>query len=86
MVKFKVIVSGQPAAFVPTCVYVPELVYVVPFKAHVYESHAVSATVAVVELLIIKLSVVVNGHPAAFVPTCVCIPELVYVVPFNGHV
>jgi hypothetical protein len=41
IVKFNVVVKGQPAAFVPTWVYVPEVVYIVPFKDHVYESQAV---------------------------------------------
>ncbi len=66
--------------------YVPEVVYVVPFKAQVKESQAVSVTVSVVELLIVKFSVVVKVQPNAFVPTCVYVPEVVYVVPFKAHV
>ena len=39
-----------------------------------------------VELLIVKLSVAVLSHPAAFVVLYVYEPELVYVVPFQVYV
>ena len=39
MVKFNVAVESQPTAFVVKKVYVPDVLYVLPF--HTYESHAV---------------------------------------------
>ena len=71
IVKFNVTVESQPAAFVKTFVYAPEAVYVVPFSAHVYESHAVADVDDDVGWVIVKFNVIVESQPAAFGTTFV---------------
>jgi hypothetical protein len=65
MVKFKVAVESQPAAFVVLNVYTPDAVYVLPFQ--LYELHALSVDVDVEERRIVKFNVAVESQPAALV-------------------
>ena len=65
IVKFNVAVLSHPAAFVPSHVYVPEAVYVVPFQ--LYVSQAVCVLVLVVLLLIVTVKVCTLSQPAALV-------------------
>jgi hypothetical protein len=57
--------------------YVPDVVYVVPFKGQVYVSHAVSVTDAGVELLMVKFKITIESQPAELTKLCEYAPELV---------
>jgi hypothetical protein len=76
IVKFKFCV-WQPF----TEVYVPLVVYVVPFTGQVYELQAVSADVLVELVLMVKTNVFV-AQP----DTEVYVPLVVYDCPFTDHV
>jgi hypothetical protein len=78
IVNTNVAIESQPAAFVNVWVYVPEVVYVVPF-VQVYELQAVTGVEEAELLLIVKFNVIIESQPAAFVNVCVYVPEVVYV-------
>ena len=69
IVNTNILVSEQPAAFVPTKVYVPLSVYVCPFTDQVYVSHAVAESLEDVLAFIVNTNVFVSVQPAALVPT-----------------
>jgi len=71
IVKLRNTVESQPAAFVNVEVYVPLVVYVVPFADHVYESQAMALCKLDVAVLIVKFNVAIESHPAAFVSVAV---------------
>jgi hypothetical protein len=76
MVKVSVAVFKQPAAFKLVSVYVPLIVYVVPFQS--YELQAVVVMLPfVVIALIVKFKLLVLAHPFAFKVVYVNNPEVV---------
>jgi hypothetical protein len=86
IVRLSVAIESHPAAFVNVAVYEPEFEYVIEFADHVYELHAVTDSEPVELLLIVKFSVAIESHPAAFVNVAVYEPEFEYVIEFADHV
>ena len=80
IVRFKVTTLSHPRALVPIQVYIPEVVYVVPFQRRL--SHDVIDSDED-ELLIVRFNKTVLSHPKALVPVQEYEPEDVYVVPFQ---
>ena len=80
IVSTSVAIESQPFALLSSCVYVPEVVYVLP-SVHVYSSQAEAVVVEDVALLIVRTSVAIESQPIALVSVCVYVPEAVYVVP-----
>ena len=54
IVKFNVTVESQPDVLATVVVYEPLVVYVLPFKAHVYGPHALTVCVDVELVEIVK--------------------------------
>jgi hypothetical protein len=86
IVKFKVDVCTQPAAFNDVALYVPLVLYATPFAAHVYESHATFDDDEDDVLLIVKFKFSVFKHPDAFNDVYVYAPLALYATPFAAHV
>ena len=63
MVRFSVAVLSQPDGFVVTKVYVPLVVYAVPFQ--VYSSHSVTSVVIVGSSLVFRETVIVMSQATA---------------------
>ena len=80
IVRFKVTTLSHPRALVPIQVYIPDVVYVVPFQKRL--SHDVIDSDED-ELLIVRFNKTVLSHPKALVPVQEYEPEDVYVVPFQ---
>ena len=84
--RFKVATESQPAAFVVLKVYVPALLYGVPFQ--VYGNVAEQTETLVVETVsfkIVRFNVAVESQPAAFVVLNVYVPPELYGVPFQVY-
>ena len=75
MVKFNVAIESQPAALVPDQVYVPLVVYVVPFQVKLLQTFDVE--VEVVLLRMVRFNVITESQPAALVVVKVRAPEVV---------
>ena len=86
IVKFNVATESHPFALVSVAVYVPEVVYVIEFAAHVYELQVMIDSDPDVLLLIVKFNVATESHPLAVVKFAVYVPEVVYVIKFADHV
>jgi hypothetical protein len=84
MVKFNVAVESQPAAFVPLQVYVPLVVYVVPFHKKLLQTFAVEVDTLLLRM--VKFNVITESQPTALVVVKVRAPEVVYVNPVNDQV
>ena len=80
IVRFKVTTLSHPRSLVPIQVYIPVVVYVVPFQRRL--SHDVIDSDED-ELLIVRFNKTVLSHPKALVPVQEYDPEDVYVVPFQ---
>ena len=76
MVKLSVAVFKQPAAFKLVSVYVPLIVYVVPFQSYELQAVVVILPLAVIALMV-KFNVLVLAHPFAFKVVYVNTPDVV---------
>ena len=65
IVRFKVTTLSHPRALVPVQVYIPDVVYVVPFQWRL--SHEIIDSDED-ELLIVRFNKTVLSHPKALVP------------------
>ena len=75
IVKFSVATESHPAAFVVVNVYVPGIVYSIPFQPYGnWLGQTVTSVVDVVGSLIIKFRVTIESHPAALVVVNVYVP------------
>ena len=73
IVRFKVTTLSHPRALVPVQVYIPDVVYVVPFQCKL--SHDDTDTVQDDELLIVRFNIAVLSQPTAFIPVQVYVPD-----------
>ena len=84
IVKFSVAIESHPAAFVVVNVYVPGIVYSIPFQLYGnWLGQTVTSLVDVVGSLIVKISVATESHPVALVVVNLYNPVALYSAPFQ---